>query len=142
MIDPKHRADTSYPPLPQTPSEYGETESEQHGSDAGSDMGLIFGASQLKEIIGALQVELDKKSAEVAEKHDLYMRSIAEMENVRRRLEREKEETAKYAISKFAKDVLSVGDNFQRAIESRQLTPQLQEFVERQLRELSAPKKK
>lgn len=33
-------------------------------------------------------------------------------------------------------------DTFQRAIESRQLTPQLQEFVERQLRELSAPKKK
>ena len=33
-------------------------------------------------------------------------------------------------------------DAFQRAIESRQLSPQLQEFVERQLRELSAPKKK
>ena len=31
---------------------------------------------------------------------------------------------------------------FQRAIESRQLSPELQEFVERQLRELSAPKKK
>ena len=31
---------------------------------------------------------------------------------------------------------------FQRAIESKQLSPELQEFVERQLRELSAPKKK
>lgn len=31
---------------------------------------------------------------------------------------------------------------FQRSIESRQLTPELQSFVERQLRELSAPKKK
>ncbi len=33
-------------------------------------------------------------------------------------------------------------DTFQRAIESKQLTPELQEFVERQLRELSAQKKK
>lgn len=33
-------------------------------------------------------------------------------------------------------------DAFQRAIESKQLSPELQEFVERQLRELSAPKKK
>jgi MSHA biogenesis protein MshN len=33
-------------------------------------------------------------------------------------------------------------DAFQHAIESRQLSPELQEFVERQLRELSAPKKK
>ena len=118
MNDPKYRADKSYPPLPQTPADYveGDTEGEHFGADADSDMDMIFGASQLKEIIGALQAELDKKSAEVAEKNDLYMRSIAEMENVRRRLEKEKEETAKYAISKFAKDVLSVGDNFQRAI--------------------------
>ena len=33
-------------------------------------------------------------------------------------------------------------DAFQRAIDSKQLSPELQEFVERQLRELSAPKKK
>jgi len=44
------------------------------------------------------------------------LRAVAETENVRRRLEREKEEIAKYAIAKFAKDMLSVGDNFQRAI--------------------------
>lgn len=135
MNDPKHRADTSYPPLPQTPAEYGEAESAYGGPDDDSDMGQIFGASQLKEIIGALQAELDKKSADVLEKNDLYMRSIAEMENVRRRLEKEKEETAKYAISKFAKDVLSVGDNFQRAIaavpaDAAASDPALKNFLE------------
>ena len=67
-------------------------------------------------MITALQGELDKKSAEAAQKHDSHLRAVAEMENVRRRLEKEKEETARYAISKFAKDILSVGDNFQRAI--------------------------
>ena len=135
MNDPTHRADTSYPPLPQTPAEYGEAECMHRGFDDDSDMGQIFGASQLKEIIGALQAELDKKSAEVSEKNDLYMRSIAEMENVRRRLEKEKEETAKYAISKFAKDVLSVGDNFQRAIaavpaDAAASDPALKNFLE------------
>lgn len=75
-----------------------------------------FGVEQLKDVIAALQADLDAKSAVVADKHDQFMRAIAETENVRRRLEKEKEETAKYAISKFAKDILSVGDNFQRAI--------------------------
>jgi molecular chaperone GrpE len=75
-----------------------------------------FSAGQLKEIIAALQEELDAKTKSVSEKHDQYLRAVAETENVRRRMEREKDETAKYAISKFAKDILSVGDNFQRAI--------------------------
>ncbi|HVX36721.1 MAG TPA: nucleotide exchange factor GrpE [Hyphomicrobium sp.] len=71
---------------------------------------------QLKAMVAALQGEIDKKSAELAAKQDAYLRAVAETENVRRRLEREKEETAKYAITKFAKDMLTVGDNFQRAI--------------------------
>jgi molecular chaperone GrpE len=38
------------------------------------------------------------------------------MDNMRKRAEREKAETAKYAISRFARDVVGVSDNFQRAI--------------------------
>ena len=75
-----------------------------------------FGVEQFKAVIAALQSDLEKKTAELAGKHDQYLRAVAETENVRRRLEKEKEETAKYAIAKFAKDILSVGDNFQRAI--------------------------
>jgi molecular chaperone GrpE len=80
-----------------------------HGADE-------VGVEQLKDMIAALQADLDKKSAEVAAKQDQFLRAVAETENVRRRLEKEKEETAKYAITRFAKDILSVGDNFQRAI--------------------------
>lgn len=74
------------------------------------------GVEQLKAMIVALQNDLEKKSEELDAKQDQYLRAVAETENVRRRLEREKEETAKYAITKFAKDILTVGDNFQRAI--------------------------
>jgi len=53
--------------------------------------------------------------ARIAELTDRMLRAHADMENLRKRTEREKEETAKYAISKFARDVLTVGDNLQRA---------------------------
>ncbi len=47
---------------------------------------------------------------------DRLLRAHAEMDNLRKRTEREKDETAKYAITKFARDILAVGDNLQRAI--------------------------
>lgn len=52
----------------------------------------------------------------IADLTDRLLRAHAEMDNLRKRTEREKDETAKYAISKFLRDVLSVGDNLQRAI--------------------------
>ncbi len=86
------------------------------GDPDGGALGAEIGIEQLKAMIGALQGELDKKTSEAADKHDQFVRALAETENVRRRLEKEKDETGRYAISKFAKDILSVGDNFQRAI--------------------------
>ena len=59
-----------------------------------------------------------KLEGEVAEARDRMLRAMAEVENVRRRLEREKDEVARYAISKFAGDLLSVADNLRRALES------------------------
>lgn len=54
--------------------------------------------------------------AENAELKDKLLRTMAEMENLRRRTEREKQDAAKYAISKFAQDVLGIGDNLSRAL--------------------------
>lgn len=52
----------------------------------------------------------------IADLTDRLLRAHAEMDNLRKRTEREKEETAKYAVTKFARDILSIGDNLQRAI--------------------------
>lgn len=52
----------------------------------------------------------------IAELTDRLLRAHADMDNLRKRTEREKDETAKYAISKFAREVLAVGDNLQRAM--------------------------
>ena len=66
-------------------------------------------AAQLEAIVKALQDE-------IAAQNDTSLRLRAEMENLRKRFEREKADTAKYAITRFAQDVVNVGDNFQRAI--------------------------
>jgi molecular chaperone GrpE len=56
--------------------------------------------------------------AELADQKDRLLRALAETENVRRRAQREREDASKYAVSGFAKDLLSAADNLRRALES------------------------
>ncbi len=64
--------------------------------------------------------ELDAKNGElegqIRDLTDRLLRAHAEMDNIRKRAEREKVDASKYAISKFARDIVGVADNFQRAI--------------------------
>jgi molecular chaperone GrpE len=55
-------------------------------------------------------------AAEVGEMKDRLLRTLAEMENLRRRTEREIADTRAYAVANFARDMLVVGDNLRRAI--------------------------
>jgi len=61
--------------------------------------------------------ELETLKEENADLKDRLLRAAAEMENVRRRTERDKADSVKFAISNFARDVLTIGDNIARAIE-------------------------
>lgn len=61
--------------------------------------------------------ELEALVAENADMRDRLLRAMADMENLRRRTEREKNDIARYAISNFARDILTVGDNLRRTIE-------------------------
>ena len=56
--------------------------------------------------------------AELAETKDRLLRALAETENVRRRLQRERDDAQKYAASSFAKDLLSPVDNLRRALDA------------------------
>ena len=64
---------------------------------------------------GDRQAELE---AEAARYKDQALRAMAELENVRRRAEREREDAAKYGVSQLARDLLPVADNLRRAIEA------------------------
>src|SRR4051812_29248377 len=56
--------------------------------------------------------------AELAETRDRLLRALAETENVRRRLQRERDDARKYAAGDFAKDLLSPVDNLRRALDA------------------------
>ncbi len=69
--------------------------------------------------------ELDKQSLELiqlkeeaAALKDRLLRTAADMENLRKRAEREKAEATLYAATNFARDLLSVADNMNRAVAS------------------------
>jgi len=54
--------------------------------------------------------------AEITQLHDRLLRAAAEMENLRKRTERELKETKSYAIANFARDMLVATDNLSRAL--------------------------
>lgn len=70
--------------------------------------------SRIKELAEARIAELQK---ELEQEKDRTLRLAAELENTRRRADREKSEAARYGITSFARDLLSVADNFARALE-------------------------
>src|SRR5262249_10097121 len=54
--------------------------------------------------------------AEVEAQKDRALRALAEIENVRKRLERERDEARAYSVTRFARDMLTVADNLSRAL--------------------------
>lgn len=54
--------------------------------------------------------------AQVAELRDGLLRAMAETENIRKRGERQLEDAHKYAVTGFARDILSIADNLDRAL--------------------------
>ena len=66
----------------------------------------------------AAALVIEQMEAENKELKDKSLRLMAEMENLRRRTEREVRDSSKYAIAKFAGDILSVSDNLTRALQA------------------------
>ncbi len=67
------------------------------------------------------EVEHDREAeleAQVSDLTDRLLRTAAEMENVRKRAQKDREDASKFATSKFAEDMLAVADNLARALEA------------------------
>ena len=79
----------------------------------------------------ARQLEWEAEKADLTDK---LMRAHAEMDNLRKRSEREKADMSKYAITKFAGDMLAVADNLERALDAMpridELEPHTKALVE------------
>jgi len=74
------------------------------------------------EITDSFEVDqaqkLADKEAELEQCQEKVMRLAAEMENFKKRIEREKSEYMKYALDSFAKELLPFLDNLERAVDS------------------------
>jgi molecular chaperone GrpE len=103
------------PTVPGQPEKLAEgTESTQHpAATPEPEPGQQSPASETATTLEARVKELESQQADLT---DRLLRAHAEMENVRKRTEREKVESAKYAISRFALDIVGIGDNFKRAM--------------------------
>jgi molecular chaperone GrpE len=78
---------------------------------AGADTPLDGGISAAAQLIEQL-------SNEAADLKDRLLRTLAEMENLRRRTEREVAESRTYGVASFARDILAVSDNMERALQT------------------------
>jgi molecular chaperone GrpE len=80
--------------------------------------------------------EIEALKAEVADLKDRMLRALADAENTRRRGERDRIDASQYAVTKFARDMLSVADNLKRALASfpeearASATPQVKAVIE------------
>jgi molecular chaperone GrpE len=78
----------------------------------GAEQTVQDGSDPLKLALQAV----DALREENAQLKDKLLRTLADMENLRKRSEREKAEATLYAASNFARDLLSVADSFSRAL--------------------------
>jgi molecular chaperone GrpE len=76
-----------------------------------------------EEVVNKLKEELETREKEIAqlknqveELKDKFLRSLAELDNVRKRVEKEREEYYQFALTDLLREILSVIDNFERAL--------------------------
>eukprot|EP00965_Chrysotila_dentata_P250110 6209257-Pleurochrysis_carterae.AAC.4 len=98
------------------------TEAEQPAA-AESEAGETAGEStatpaDLEKQLAVMEEEMRMLKEDNQEKHDQLLRALADAENARRRAVVDVENANKFAVSKFAKDLLDVADNLGRAAES------------------------
>ena len=105
----KRRTEAAENELKGVPKEFLEGDDYPEGKDFNE--GVDHDAIVMSSEIAGLRAELGVVKQEV-----LYAQ--AETQNVRRRLEREKDEARAYAATGFARDILSVADNLTRAVQA------------------------
>ncbi|MEZ8825840.1 nucleotide exchange factor GrpE [Vibrio amylolyticus] len=95
-----------------------EQEADVVGSDADIEWNEEQQIDEQESKIAQLEAALLTSEAKVQEQQDSVLRAKAEVENMRRRTEQEIDKARKYALNKFAEELLPVIDNLERAIQA------------------------
>ncbi len=80
--------------------------------------------------VASLEKKLEETEKELAECKDKMLRLAAELENFKKRVEREKLEHMKFALEEFAKELLPFLDNLERAIAVAKETKDMEKMIE------------
>jgi len=75
------------------------------------------GQVQDQQDLEALKKDLETARGEVAQLHDKWLRAVAELDNYRKRVQKERNDFYLYGNETFARELLPVLDNLERAIE-------------------------
>ena len=94
---------------------------------AGDNESTVAGAKSYVDPSIAAEARIAELEAQIAEFRDKYIRAVAENDNLRKRAEREKSDIGKYAVTKFASDMLAIADNLRRAIAAAAAAPEPEE---------------
>lgn len=87
-------------------------------AEATADAAANVENEAVKEAAAGEPDALELLKAENTELRDRYLRLAAEMDNLRRRTEREVKDAKSYSVAGFARDMLAVSDNLRRAIDA------------------------
>lgn len=87
-------------------------------NDAGLDIPPPPGSTEEGDPMTAMHRIVAALEAEKAEANDRALRALAESQNIRKRAQREVEDASKFAVTRFARDVLAVADNLSRALQA------------------------
>jgi molecular chaperone GrpE len=80
--------------------------------------------------VADLTGKLSEQEAQQAELKDQYLRKVAETDNFRKRMLKEKQDAIDFANQKVFEDLIPVIDNFERAIQSADVTVQAAESAD------------
>ncbi len=87
-------------------------------------------ATDLHEELHRLRAIVDAKTKEAEENHHRFLRAVADLENYKKRAEKEKSEIVQFANEELIKGLLPVLDNLERALEHADKTKDLESLKE------------
>jgi molecular chaperone GrpE len=117
MSDENEHQDDTVENKAKTIAEEYQSMSEDELLDAIASGEIEEGAGGFANPLEALAAENSQQEAEISQLKDQMLRTAAEMENLRRRTQKEVADARDFSISKFARDMLGVADNLRRALD-------------------------
>ncbi len=128
MNRPKGNKPNDLPPESAgNPSDDASSEKTARDDSAGAEAASNSGTEKVRDL--SLKEQLEAALAERDANRDSWLRTQAELENYRKRVQREADETRQYQAMNLSRDLIPVLDNLRRALAAAEKAPNVEELV-------------